>query len=102
MRDRAPRAFSDDIESVLQHYGRHARVVELSRRDESLQTWVYLGRLWLENFYPASSFLEMVKAEFGGGYYRAKIYGQWNKEARREQYLEQVTFAIAGSPVWLE
>ena len=42
--------------------------------------------------------LGVLKRRFGGGSYRAKLFGRWLRGARREAYLEQVSFAIEGPP----
>ncbi len=86
--------FLGDIEGVLQHYGGRARVVALWRQhDASPSRWIYLGRLA-----PEECHLTILKDSFGGGWYRAKIYGHWNRYARREEYLQQVSFGIDGPP----
>ena len=36
----------------------------------------------------------MIGDRFGGGWYRAKILGAWDRERRREEYFEQVAFGI--------
>jgi hypothetical protein len=51
--------------------------------------WTYLGRLA-----PEQCEIELVAERFGGGWYRAKIFGAWDPERRREEYFEQVSFGI--------
>ena len=38
--------------------------------------------------------IEYIAHRFGGGDYRAKILGEWDRERRCEQYFERVSFAI--------
>ena len=88
---RPPRDADDDIETILTGYGRRARVVQLWRRlDGSRSEWVHLGRLA-----PDEVRFEFIARRFGGGWYRAKILGAWDRVSRREEYLEQVHFGIA-------
>ena len=88
---RPPRDADDDVESILAAYGRRARVVQLWRRlDGSSSEWVHLGRLS-----PDEVRFEHIACRFGGGWYRAKILGAWDRLSRREEYLEQVHFGIA-------
>lgn len=87
---RPPRYFPEAIDEILWGYGSRARVVQLwRRRDNRPDEWTYLGRLR-----PAESQIELVARRFGGGWYRAKIFGVWDPDGRREQYLEQVSFSI--------
>jgi hypothetical protein len=91
---KALRAFADDLEGVLLHYGGQCRVVQLWRqREDDRRAWTYLGRLP-----PDDCDLEVLKRRFGGGSYRAKLFGGWMRRERREAYLEQVSFAIGGPP----
>ena len=91
---KARRAFADDLEGVLLHYGGLCRVVQLWRqREDNRRAWTYLGR-WP----PEDCELEVLKRRFGGGSYRAKLFGLWLRRERREAYLEQVSFAIEGPP----
>ena len=97
MRQKAYRKFSDDLDSVLEHYLGQARVVVIWRRDfDSQARWFYLSRLCLADYDRSLSMVELVQSRFGGGYYRAKIYGNWSRELRREEYLEQVSFGVGG------
>ncbi len=85
-----PRHFPDDIDEILPGYGPRARVVQLWRQLEGKQdVWTYLGRLR-----PEECEIEMIGHRFGGGWYRAKILGAWNRETRREEYFEQVSFGL--------
>ena len=96
-KDKAPRSWPDDIEGVIRHFGHRARVVVLWRQDDEWQSrWAYIERID-----PDECRLETIKATFGGGWYRAKIYGGWNPQSHGEEYLEQVSFGIAGNPTAL-
>jgi len=84
------RNFPDAIDEILHGYGPLARVVQLWRQlDRKRDVWTYLGRLQ-----PGECEIEMIGHRFGGGWYRAKILGAWNRETRREQYFEQVSFCL--------
>lgn len=87
---RPPRHFPDGIDEILSGYGPRARVVQLWRQlDERPNEWTYLGRLL-----PEQCEIELIAQRFGGGWYRAKIFGAWDRERRREEYFEQVSFGI--------
>jgi hypothetical protein len=87
---RPPRHFPDAIDEILGGYGPRARVVQLWRQvDGTRDQWTYLGR-----FAPEQCQIELVAQRFGGGWYRGKIFGVWNRELRREEYFEQVSFGI--------
>jgi len=87
---RPPRHFPDHIDEILAGYGPRARVVQLWRQlDHKRDVWTYLGRLP-----PEQCEIELVAQRFGGGWYRAKICGAWDRERRREEYFEQVSFGI--------
>ena len=87
---RPPRHFADDLEDVLRGYGPRAQVVQLWRQlDGKKDEWTYLGRLA-----PEQCGVETIAHRFGGGWYRGKIFGEWDREVRREQYFEQVSFGI--------
>lgn len=87
-------AFPGDVEGTLWSYGSRARVVALWRQLESHpRRWIYLERLPSRE----CSFA-LIQDRFGGGYYRAKIYGAWSRELRYEEYLKQVSFMIVGPP----
>lgn len=84
--------YREDIDQILSRFGARARVVALWRRsDGQSNEWLYLGRLS-----PQECELELLHRRFGGGWYRAKIYGAWERVRRREEYLRQVSFGIAG------
>jgi hypothetical protein len=85
------RNFPDAIDEILRGYGPRARVVALWRQlDGKRDVWTNLGRLQ-----PEECEIEMIGHRFGGGWYRAKIFGAWDRQRRREEYFEQVSFAIA-------
>jgi len=96
--DKAIRQSPDDIDGVLDHYGNRARVVQLWWSHGLAGRWVYIGRLRLAEYRPFDSFQEIVQAVFGGGWFRARVYGPWDRKRRREEYLEQVTFGNGGPP----
>ena len=88
---RPPRQSADDIDDILAGYGSRAEVVQLWRRLEGTQDrWIYLGRLS-----PHEVGFDLVARRFGGGRYRAKLLGRWDRVKRREEYFEQVHFGIA-------
>ena len=87
---RPPRALAWFIDEIVRAYGRRVRVVQLWRRVDGTQNdWTYLARLA-----PEQSEIELIAQRFGGGWYRAKIFGAWDGERRREEYFEQVSFGI--------
>jgi hypothetical protein len=70
---KASRTFADDLEGVLLHYGGLCRVVQLWRQHETdRRAWTYLDRLP-----PEDCDMEVLKRRFGGGSYRAKLFGGW-------------------------
>jgi len=84
------RNFPDELDVILHGYGPRARVVQLWRQlDSKPDVWTYLGRLD-----PAECEDVMIGHRFGGGSYRAKIFGAWDRERRREEYFEQVSLAF--------
>ena len=84
------RNFPDAIDEILSGYGPRVRIVVLWRQlDRKQDVWTYLGRLQ-----PEQCEIEMIGDRFGGGWYRAKILGAWDRERRREEYFEQVAFGI--------
>ncbi len=98
---KALRDFQGDIDGVLRHYGHRARVVVLWRQNKHApKTWTYIARVDPQDreWYEWESFLELMHARFGGGWYKAKIYGEWITGGKREEYFEQVSFGIAGAP----
>ena len=85
-----PRHFPDDIDEILRGYEPRARAVQMWRLlDGTRDQWTYLGRLA-----PEQCEIELIAKRFGGGEYRAKIFGAWDRERGQEEYLEQVSFAI--------
>lgn len=88
--ERPFRYFPDDVEHIVEGYGPRARVVQLWRMaDGTYGRWIYLARIM-----PEQCTIEYIAHRFGGGDYRAKILGEWDRESRSEQYFERVSFAI--------
>ncbi len=86
------RYFPDDIEHIVEDYGPRARVVQLWRlEDGTYGRWIYLARIM-----PEQCTIEYIAHRFGGGDFRAKILGEWDRERRCEVYFERVSFAIDG------
>ena len=87
---RPHRDFADDIDIIIRGYGPRVRVVQLWRRlDPMRNEWTYIGRVP-----PELCEIELIGTRFGGGSYRAKILGAWDRERRREEYFEQVSLAF--------
>lgn len=79
-----------DPELVVQNLGRRVQVVVLWRQlDESNKQWVYLERMPPEEFS-----YEAVKSRWGGGAYRIRLFGVWDRTRRQEKYITQVAFWI--------
>ena len=85
-----PAEARDVPDIVVAHLRPHARVVAIWRNDEAHRgRWVYLERMYAQEFS-----LDEVIERYGGGEYRAKILGRWDRARRREEYLMQLTFGI--------
>jgi len=79
-----------DPQMVVQNLGRHVRVVVLWRqRDDDPERWIYLERML-----PGEFSYEMVKLRWGGGAYRIRLFGAWDRARRQERYITQVAFWI--------
>ena len=79
-----------DPEDVVQNHGRRVRVVVLWRqRDDDPERWIYLERML-----PGEFSYEMVKQRWGGGAYRIRLFGAWDRACRQERYITQVAFWI--------
>src|SRR6266581_1893337 len=79
-----------DPEIVVNNLGRRVRVVVLWRqRDDDAEQWVYLERMQ-----PSEFSYETVKQRWGGGAYRIRLFGAWNRAHRQERYITQVAFWI--------
>jgi len=79
-----------DPEMVVQNLARRVRVVVLwRRRDDDPERWIYLERML-----PGEVSYEMVKQRWGGGAYRIRSFGVWNRARRQEKYITQVAFWI--------
>jgi hypothetical protein len=89
----------NDVVSVLVLLGDSFSVAVVWRR-RAPGSWAYVGR------FPRaalgddpSDLLETLRLKYGGGHYRAKLYGPWDRRTRRERFLCQVTFGIWGPGV---
>ncbi len=79
-----------DPEMVVNNLGRRVRVVVLWRqRDDDPEQWIYLERML-----PGEFSYEMVKQRWGGGAYRIRLFGAWDRARRQERYITQVAFWI--------
>ncbi len=79
-----------DPEDVVRSLGRRVRVVVVWRqRDDDPERWVYLERMEPHEFS-----LETVKLRWGGGAYRIRLFGSWDRARRQEKYITQVAFWI--------
>lgn len=79
-----------DPEDVVQNLFRRVRVVVLWRqRDDDPEQWIYLERMQPHEFS-----YETVKVRWGGGAYRIRLFGAWNRSRRQERYITQVAFWI--------
>src|SRR5690349_6329935 len=77
-------------EEVVSNLRRHIRVVVLWRqRDDSPDKWIYLERMAPDEFS-----YETVKQRWGGGAFRIRLFGAWNRARRQERYITQVAFWI--------
>jgi hypothetical protein len=77
-------------EEVIHGLGPRVRVVVLwRRRDDDPERWVYLERMQPEEFS-----CETVKNRWGGGAYRIRLFGPWERGRRQERYITQVAFWI--------
>ena len=79
-----------DPEDVVNDLGRRVRVIVLWRQqDEDPDKWIYLERMQ-----PSEFSYETVKQRWGGGAYRIRLFGAWDRERRQERYITQVAFWI--------
>ncbi len=79
-----------DPEDVVNDLRWRVRVVVLWRqRDDDPEQWIYLERML-----PGEFSYETVKQRWGGGAYRIRLFGAWNRARRQEVYLTQVAFWI--------
>lgn len=79
-----------DPEDVIMELGRRVQVVVLWRqRDDNQERWIYLERMPPEEFS-----METVKNRWGGGAYRIRLFGAWDRSRRQERYITQVAFWI--------
>ena len=91
-RPKAPHKGLGDLDGVVWFHEPWLQAVQLWRQGEP-GTWVYLARLA-----PGDAHLAAIQARFGGGWFKAKLFGRWRSGQRREAFLEQVSFGIEGSP----
>ncbi len=79
-----------DPEDVVRNLGRRVRVVVLWRQsDDDSERWIYLERML-----PGEFSYETVKQRWGGGAYRIRLFGAWDRARRQESYITQVAFWI--------
>ena len=79
-----------DPEQVVNNLDKRVRVVVLWRqRDDDPDQWVYLERMPPDEFS-----YEIVKSRWGGGAYRIRLFGVWDRARRQEKYITQVAFWI--------
>ncbi len=77
-------------QEVVGNLGRRIRVVVLWRqRDEDPDKWICLERMQ-----PSEFSYETVKQRWGGGAYRIRLFGAWDRARRQEKYITQVAFWI--------
>lgn len=70
--------------------GWRVRVVVLWRQsDDDPERWIYLERIL-----PGEFSYETVKQRWGGGAFRIRLFGAWNRARRQEKYITQVAFWI--------
>jgi hypothetical protein len=86
---RPPRSTAWFLDEIVHAYGPRVRVIALWRRIDGTNDWVYLARLS-----PGQAALDLIGHRFGGGDYRATLFGRWDPVRRREEYLEQVQFSL--------
>ncbi len=79
-----------DPEQVVNDLGSRVRVVVLWRqRDDDPERCIYLERMPPDEFS-----YETVKQRWGGGAYRIRLFGTWERTRRQEKYITQVAFWI--------
>src|SRR5260370_29541652 len=79
-----------DPQEVVSNLGRRIRVIVLWRqRDDDPEQWTYLERML-----PGEFSYEIVKQRWGGGAYRIRLFGAWDRTRRQEKYITQVAFCI--------
>ncbi len=79
-----------DPQEVVSNLGRRIRVIVLWRqRDDDPEQWTYLERML-----PGEFSYEIVKQRWGGGAYRIRLFGAWDRTRRQEKYITQVAFWI--------
>lgn len=91
-RPKSPQNGLGDLDGVVCFHQPWLQAVQLWRQGHQ-GTWVYLGRLA-----SGDAHLGAIQARFGGGWFKAKLFGRWRAGQRREVFLEQVSFGIEGQP----
>ncbi len=64
-------------------------IVLWRQRDDDPEQWTYLERML-----PGEFSYEIVKQRWGGGAYRIRLFGAWDRTRRQEKYITQVAFWI--------
>ena len=93
---KAPRRLTPhDLETAILFHRTRVRRIQLWRRANSGRPgiWMHLCR-----YRPYPDLLLRIRSQFGGGCYRAKLLGPWLHDARREGFIQQVTFTLSGPP----
>src|SRR3989454_8682021 len=54
--------------------------------------WIYLGRMQPHEFS-----YETVKQRWGGGAYRIRLFGAWDRERRQERYIDRKSTRLNSS-----
>src|SRR2546425_13037821 len=71
---------------VVKNRGRQVRVVVLWRqRDDDAEQWIYLERML-----PGEFSYEIVKQRWGGGAYRIRLFGAWDRARRQRWFITRV------------
>lgn len=90
---KAPRQFvARDVDEAIAFHRTRVRRVQLWRR-AGRGVWTHLGR-----YRPFPDLVHRIRRYFGGGHYRVKLLGPWLSQARREPFIQQVTFTLSGPP----
>ena len=64
-------------------------IVLWRQRDDDPEQWTYLERML-----PGEFSYEIVKQRWGGGAYRIRLFGAWDRTRRQEKYITHVAFWI--------
>lgn len=93
---KAPREYrQQDINATIVFHGSKIGRIQVWRRVNRGRpgVWMHIGR-----YRPGPDLLGWIEHCFGGGRYRVKLLARWLPDARREPFLQQVTFSISGQP----